>query len=288
MKERTGPGAASGSAGSVAIGWRAPYSDGRSSSVMPASSLRKSWPPSPVLISSCTRASSAPALATRKVPGSISSLSSRPCLAANASNAALTGSPTVAMLVEGSSSMRPTLKPPPRLTVRTSGSCAASPSVRSATDCHTAGSEPEPMCVCTRSQVSRYCCSSACACGSSSCQMPNDEEGPPTLVLPVPPEPTPGLMRSPTLPPVHARPNRSSWAREHAFTLTPRPTTSAISASDGSSCDEMEIAEAGSPASIARRTSCTDEASICSPIDPKSCSTARLGQAFIAKRTVRP
>lgn len=58
---------------------------------------------------------------------------------------------------------------------------------------------------------------------TSSCQIPKEEEGPPTLVLekPVveeekPPDPTPGFMRMPTFWEVlgKAWPMRSSWDTE--------------------------------------------------------------------------
>merc|ERR1740117_2759992 len=53
----------------------------------------------------------------------------------------------------------------------------------------------------------------------SSCQMPKEEAGPPTLVLPVPPLPRPGLKRTPSWSvrsPLHALPYASSCRSEHA------------------------------------------------------------------------
>lgn len=54
------------------------YREGRRTSVMPESSFRNTCPASPVVTMSCTVVTSTPALATRKVPGSISSLISLP------------------------------------------------------------------------------------------------------------------------------------------------------------------------------------------------------------------
>ena len=79
---------------------------------------------------------------------------------------------------------------------------------------HTAGSEPEPMWVWMRTTLSP-CFSTMAFAGRSSCQMPKEEDGPPTLVLPVPPEPRPGLKRRPMSAPGKAAPNASSWESEH-------------------------------------------------------------------------
>jgi hypothetical protein len=65
----------------------------------------------------------------------------------------------------------------------------------------------------TRRTFSLCLATSACTCGSSSCQMPKLLSGPPTFVLPVPPLPRPGLNRSPTLPPGNAAPYASSWCK---------------------------------------------------------------------------
>ena len=45
------------------------------------------------------------------------------------------------------------------------------------------------------------------------------DDGPPTLVLPVPPEPRPGLKRRPTSAPGRASPKARSWLSEQALTL---------------------------------------------------------------------
>mmetsp|Transcript_799 Transcript_799/g.2483 ORF Transcript_799/g.2483 Transcript_799/m.2483 type:complete len:219 (+) Transcript_799:206-862(+) len=203
-------------------------------SVMPASSFTKSWPSAPaagprVLVMSCTRHSRLPALATRKVPGSISSLSLRPCSCAKASKASRTGAPTLARSVDTSVRVRATLNPPPRLSVSTVGIWRHSSSERPATRCQTAGSDPEPMWVCTLCACRPYRSTSCRASGRLSCQMPKLLEGPPTLVLPVEPEPRPGLKRRPMRAPGHASPKALSWAREQAFTTTPSLTSSATS-----------------------------------------------------------
>lgn len=85
-------------------------------------------------------------------------------------------------------------------------------------------------------------CAAAVAATASalSCQMPKDESGPPTLVLPVPPLPRPGLKRTPTSAPGKARPKASSWLRLHAFTRTPSLTW-AGKRPGSSSCEEMQI-----------------------------------------------
>ena len=54
------------------------------------------------------------------------------------------------MSTDGSSGMRPTLKPPPRLMLATSGSWAARSRVIRAQRFHTSGSVPEPTCECRR------------------------------------------------------------------------------------------------------------------------------------------
>mmetsp|Transcript_75948 Transcript_75948/g.183560 ORF Transcript_75948/g.183560 Transcript_75948/m.183560 type:complete len:269 (-) Transcript_75948:7-813(-) len=171
----------------------------------------------------------------------------------------------------------------------TEGICSHRPRERLATFCHTAGSEPEPMCVCTRAGSRSYSLMIACTWGMSSCQMPKEEAGPPTLVLPVPPLPSPGLKRTPSWSvrsPLHALPYASSCRSEHALYLMPSASRSGRSAE--SSCELRLILSAVMPAAIARRTSNPLLASMCSPSVSKSCSTAALGRAFMAKRTVRP
>eukprot|EP00960_Hanusia_phi_P009782 284988-Hanusia_phi.AAC.2 len=54
------------------------------------------------------------------------------------------------------------------------------------------------MCVCTRTTLQPAAFTISLHLSAYSCQMPKEEEGPPTLVLLVPPEPTPGLNRSPS------------------------------------------------------------------------------------------
>mmetsp|Transcript_3852 Transcript_3852/g.11181 ORF Transcript_3852/g.11181 Transcript_3852/m.11181 type:complete len:344 (+) Transcript_3852:739-1770(+) len=267
----------------------APYSEGRRSSVMPESSLRKVWPSAPVVAMSCTVETRQPEFATRNVPGSISRSSWRPVRAANSSKAPLTGSPTTARSVDASCAMRPTLYPPPRLSEATVGIFSQRASERPETRCHTAGSEPEPMCVCTRAGARSCSSTSACTSGRSSCQMPNEEDGPPTFVFPVPPEPSPGLNRTPSCverSPRLSRPYSASWRSEHALNLIPRSSSSARSA--GVSCEEREMRLGATPAATARRTSYPEEASTCRPSRSKVCSTAAFGHAFMAKRTVRP
>mmetsp|Transcript_34944 Transcript_34944/g.76885 ORF Transcript_34944/g.76885 Transcript_34944/m.76885 type:complete len:239 (+) Transcript_34944:741-1457(+) len=234
---------------------------------MPASNLRKLWPCSPVVTMSWTVLRRAPALATRKVPGSISSASSRPVRCANCSNASLTGAPTVCKSVDFSPLIRPTLYPPPRLSTRTVGSCSHRPSDRPETRVQTAGSEPEPMCVCTRAGSRSYSSMIAFTSGISSCQMPKEEEGPPTLVLPVPPEPRPGLKRTPSWSPRAPRrssPKARSWRREHALYLMPMSRSSPRS--DASSCELSEMRSGATPAAMARRTSYEEDASMWRPM----------------------
>jgi len=76
-----------------------------------------------------------------------------------------------------------------------------------ATSCQILGSLPLPMCVWIRSTSRLYWETMEGTVPSVrvSCQIPKEEEGPPTLVLekPVvedenPPEPTPGFTRMPT------------------------------------------------------------------------------------------
>lgn len=86
-----------------------------------------------------------------------------------------------------------------------------------ATFCHTSGSEPEPMCVWILTILSLYFSATALICGMYSCQIPNDDAGPPTFVRCVPPEPSPGLILTPTSPPRAIFPKASSWWSEHAL-----------------------------------------------------------------------
>ena len=74
--------------------------------------------------------------------------------------------------------------------------------------------------------------------------------------------------------------------REQALTWTPFLRREANSS--GSSWEEREIRSAGTPASMARRTSQPELASKWSPLFAKTRRTAAFGQAFMAKRTVRP
>lgn len=62
---------------------------------------------------------------------------------------------------------------------------------------------------------------------------PNEDDGPPTLVLFMAPEPTPGLKRTPTDDPGASSAILCSWEREHALMSTPDLSSSA--ASEGSS-----------------------------------------------------
>jgi hypothetical protein len=73
---------------------------------------------------------------------------------------------------------------------------------------------------------------------------------------------------------------------EQALIWTPRSTK--LSKSDGNSCEDKLMCEAGTPARIARCISYPEEASICRPKLLKSLRIAALGLAFIAYRTVKP
>ena len=76
------------------------------------------------------------------------------------------------------------------------------------------------MCVWTRT-TSKFEAAFTTA-ANSPCQMPNDEDGPPTLVLAVPPLPSPGLKRTPTLAPGTLAASASIWylrVRQHMPTL---------------------------------------------------------------------
>ena len=90
----------------------------------------------PVVTLSCTEVTTAHELANKNVPGSISSFNSRPVSAANDSNASLTRAPTTARSVELSYDMRPTLYPPPRLSVVTVGNSRHRSSDIPLTFCH--------------------------------------------------------------------------------------------------------------------------------------------------------
>mmetsp|Transcript_8206 Transcript_8206/g.16182 ORF Transcript_8206/g.16182 Transcript_8206/m.16182 type:complete len:222 (-) Transcript_8206:236-901(-) len=221
---------------------------------MPASSLMKVWPWSvPVWTMSWTEATSAPALATRNVPGSISMCSLRPCFCPNSSNTSLTTAQSVCRFVPFSDAIRPTLYPPPRLSVVTSENFSHSPIDNPVHLRHTAGSEPDPMWVWIRTTLQPPAFAISLHLSANSCQIPKDEDGPPTLVFPVPPEPTPGLNRRPSSLPGHLDTNFSSWRTEQQLILTPMATSS--SKPSPSSCEESEHCSGLAPAAIARRTS---------------------------------
>ena len=79
------------------------------------------------------------------------------------------------------------------------------------TFCHIIGSEPEPIWVWIRLTFIPYFKAIFLTSSLSSCQIPNEELGPPTFVLPVPPLPVPGLKRIPQLPPGKSLPNVSHF-----------------------------------------------------------------------------
>lgn len=68
---------------------------------------------------------------------------------------------------------------------------------------------------------------------------PNEEAGPPTFVLLVPPEPSPGLKRTPIEAPGASFPSRRSCSREQA--LMPTPISRSSDTSDGNSCELFSI-----------------------------------------------
>mmetsp|Transcript_12612 Transcript_12612/g.45357 ORF Transcript_12612/g.45357 Transcript_12612/m.45357 type:complete len:332 (-) Transcript_12612:436-1431(-) len=270
-------------ADTVTSGCCAAYSDGRNTSVIPASSFKKTCPPSlaaPVVTLSCTVHTIAQLFASRNVPGSISSLNSLPVSFANASKSALTGAPTTARSVLFSYAIRPTLYPPPRFSVSTVGNSRHRSKLIPDVFCHTAGSLPLPMCVWMRTTLSPCFSQMALASGRSSCQIPNELDGPPTFVFPVPPLPRPGLNRRPISAPGNAAPNASSCDKLHAFTLSPFFTSS--SKNSGNSCVLSEQSAWSNPARTARRTSCPLLASIFSPAFRKIFRIAAFGDAFIA------
>mmetsp|Transcript_8789 Transcript_8789/g.11191 ORF Transcript_8789/g.11191 Transcript_8789/m.11191 type:complete len:256 (+) Transcript_8789:729-1496(+) len=255
---------------------------------MPASSLRKMCPSPDAPVSSsmvetlsCTEATRAPEFATKKVPGSISSFSSRPVSFANSSKATFTAPPQSWRSVDFSPCTRATLYPPPRLRVLTSLNCLQRSSESPDTFVHTSGSEPEPMWVCILTTFSP--CFSAIAFTSSIClcQMPKLEDGPPTFVLLVPPLPRPGLKRTPTSAPGNFSPKVSNCLREQAFTFRPCPTRSAKSG-EVSSCDDRDMHAGSMPAAMARFTSWVEEASKWRPAAAKSFKIAAFGHDFMA------
>jgi len=121
-------------------------------------------------------------------------------------NASRAIDPTATRFVVCSPATRATLKPPPRLTVVTSGSRAAISSTSSATRVHTAGSLPDPMWVWSPRMTSRWRAASAFASSRYACQMPKLEAGPPVFVRLVEPLPRPGFTRMVASRPGSARP----------------------------------------------------------------------------------
>mmetsp|Transcript_68565 Transcript_68565/g.100391 ORF Transcript_68565/g.100391 Transcript_68565/m.100391 type:complete len:243 (-) Transcript_68565:198-926(-) len=234
----------------------------------------------PVCTTSCTLHTSEHVLATRYVPGSISRWSLRPNLALNSSKTSLTTAQSVCRLVPLSVFMRATLYPPPRFMVTTSGNFSQSAIDMPVVLRHTAGSEPEPMWVWIRTTLQPAAAHVADALSAHSNQMPKDDAGPPTLVLPLPPEPMPGLKRRPTSLPGHLAQNFSTCVNEQQLTFAPRATSS--SKPSPSSWDESEHFSGDTPAAIARRTSWIEEQSKWRPILSKSFRIAALGEDFIA------
>mmetsp|Transcript_34272 Transcript_34272/g.41978 ORF Transcript_34272/g.41978 Transcript_34272/m.41978 type:complete len:274 (+) Transcript_34272:446-1267(+) len=273
------------------MGCTAPYKLGRNTSVIPASNFKNVCPPSPVVNTlSCTVLTNAPAIATRNVPGSISSFNSLPPFSSlNSRKACATGSPTSCRSVLGSPGLRPTLYPPPKFNAVTVSNTLQKLRDDFATCCQISGSLPEPMWVCILSTTNEYffTMSGTVPSETSSCHIPKDDDGPPTFVFENdvvdfenPPDPTPGLIRIPTLPPGIAAPNRSNCDTEHALIFTPSATSSAKS--DGNSCVLSEIFSAGIPAAMARLTSYPEDASTCIPMLWKIDRSAAFGQAFMA------
>mmetsp|Transcript_129837 Transcript_129837/g.375895 ORF Transcript_129837/g.375895 Transcript_129837/m.375895 type:complete len:211 (+) Transcript_129837:532-1164(+) len=210
-------------------------------------------------------------MAIKYVPGSISSCNSRPVSFANSLKASFTGCPICCKSVVGSPSFLPTLYPPPKLSASTVSQILQNDKDFEATCCQISGSLPDPMWVWILSTVKPYFSTILGIVPSvtSSCQIPNEEEGPPTFVLlkavvdaENPPDPTPGFTRMPTFCPVPSKafPNRSNCEAEQAFTLTPILTSSAKSS--GSSWVLKLIFSAGIPAAMARRHSNPEEASM--------------------------
>mmetsp|Transcript_24553 Transcript_24553/g.59606 ORF Transcript_24553/g.59606 Transcript_24553/m.59606 type:complete len:236 (+) Transcript_24553:491-1198(+) len=235
------------------MGCWAPYRDGRRISVMPLSVLMKVWPPgAPAVVAtlSCTEQTKAHALATKYVPGSISKCNLRPVSASNSLNLSNTAPPQICTSVALSVVIRAILYPPPRLQFVTVGSFRHKSRVKFEHRVQTSGSLPEPMWVCTR-MTSNLCCSTSFWTSSKRpCQMPKEEEGPPTLVLLVPPDPTPGLKRMPIFEPGSSWPTRSSCFNEQQLICTPFLISSLKSSA---SCwEDKEIFAGLTPAAIAR------------------------------------
>eukprot|EP00965_Chrysotila_dentata_P099297 3283094-Pleurochrysis_carterae.AAC.7 len=107
----------------------------------------------------------------------------------------------------------------------------------------------------------------AFASGISSCQEPKEEEGPPTQVLPVPPEPRPGLKCTPSWSPRAPRrssPNARSWRREHALYLMPMARSTP--GFNASFCELSEMHSGATHAAMARRTLYEEETSMWRPM----------------------
>merc|ERR1719157_412764 len=131
-----------------------------------------------------------------------------------------------------SPSIRPTLYPPPKFNVSTVDQTLQNDKDFEATCCQMAGSLPEPICVWIRSTVKPYVDTRSGTVPSLNkvCQIPNDDAGPPTLVLEnpdvdveKPPEPVPGFTRIPIFCPVPSKafPIRSTCDTEQALMFTP-------------------------------------------------------------------
>jgi len=118
--------------------------------------------------------------------------------------------------------------------------------------------------------------------GSNSCQIPNDEDGPPTVVLLWLPDPIPGLIRIPTYCPGYNSPNRLSWYNEHALNRTPSGNTV------GNSCVLKLIFSGKTPAATHLATSYSELASNSTPVSFTIRSSSRVGADFIAYRGTNP
>ena len=118
--------------------------------------------------------------------------------------------------------------------------------------------------------------------GNNSCQIPNEEDGPPTVVLLWLPDPIPGLMRIPTSCPGYNSPKRRNCDKEHALNRT--PSGNAV----GNSCELRLIFCGETPAATHRATSYSELASNCTPISFTIRSSSRVGADFIAYRGTNP
>ena len=195
---------------------------------------------------------------------------------------AATCAPTSARSADGSPGMRPTLKPPPRLTAPHVGQLGRQVErhPRAALP-HLGVGAGADVAVQPRDLAGRSARRSPSPRPGTRARCRSSTPGPPVLVRLVEPLPSPGFIRTETSRPGATLAERlelvqRAGVEEHARARGARPA-----AREGI-CEVSWIAAGAKPARSARSTSKSLEASTCRPSSRNSVRMPRLGLAFIA------